>query len=541
MVFLRKKEVGKRAYYYLVENKRINGKVKQKILSYYGDKKPSTIKKEDKAFSVTKTEAVYDVGYALALFQIINKFKLDAIINEYVPKREGIDGGLCILLTAIHKLFDDNASLNNIKDWIITTPLVCIKKLDYKKLTVDNINYVFDKLMTYSKRLFPLEELQFRLFEVARQYFRLNDREIYYDITSAYFEGDKCEIAEKGHSREHRSDKKQINIGLITTRDRNFPIFTKTFPGNTSDKKTIIEIATTLKHLYHFEDIIAIMDRGMTSEINIQILDANQYDYVIGLSSTAKKVQELQDNISTLQIKRKGKVFQTKKEIPMYALKFVKNFFGKRRKLILLYNETKSKETIENMEIGIERAKKIFKSHKYKSPTKKDIDEIEKLSGGYVKIIKEKAKFKLIVDKESVEKTKKRAGKSVLLSTLNLSATETAKLYFSKDSIEKIFKFSKQYGNLRPLLRRIEQRVKVDVFISFLGYYLMAFVKNELKDKGFDITFESLMKGLPRIKGVVRKHAKRETKFAEILCQNEIQKKVVKLSKLEETFNKLCC
>lgn len=540
MTFLRKKEVGKRAYYYLVENKRVNGKVKQQILTYYGNKKPSTLKKEDKAFSVTKTEAIYDVGYALALFQIMNEFKLDAIINEYVPKREGIDGGLCILLTAIHKLFDDNASLNNIRDWIITTPLVCIKKLNYEKLTVDNINYVFDKLMTYSKRLFPLEELQFRLFEVARQYFGLSDKEIYYDITSAYFEGDKCEIAEKGHSREHRSDKKQINIGLITTRDRNFPIFTKTFPGNTSDKKTIIEIATTLKHLYHFEDIIAIMDRGMTSEVNIQILDANQYDYVIGLSSTAKKVQELQDNISTLRIKRKGEVFQTKKGIPMHALKFIKNFFGKRRKLVLLYNETKSKEIIENMEIGIERAKKIFKSYKYKTPTKKDIDEIEKLSG-YVKIIKEKDKYKLVEDEEKIKRTGKRAGKSVLLSTLDLSATETAKLYFSKDSIEKIFKFSKQYGNLRPLLRRIEQRVKVDVFISFLGYYFMAFVKNELKDKGFDITFESLMKELPRIKGVLRSHTRRNTKFAEILCQNETQKKIVKLLNLKKVFNELCC
>lgn len=36
MVFLRKKVVDGRIYYYIVENKLINGKVKQKVLLYLG-------------------------------------------------------------------------------------------------------------------------------------------------------------------------------------------------------------------------------------------------------------------------------------------------------------------------------------------------------------------------------------------------------------------------------------------------------------------------------------------------------------------------
>ena len=152
MAFITKKKIKGVLYYYLVENKRIDGKVKQKILAYYGTKKPSTKKEVDKTFFITKTEAVYDVGYSLAIYQIITEFKLDTLINSYVPKREGIEEGISILLAAIHKLFDDNASLNNIRDWIVTTPFISFKNLDYKKLTVDNINYVFDKLMDNSKR-----------------------------------------------------------------------------------------------------------------------------------------------------------------------------------------------------------------------------------------------------------------------------------------------------------------------------------------------------------------------------------------------------
>lgn len=38
MVFIRKKKLGNKEYYYLVENKNVDGKVKQKVLAYIGDK-----------------------------------------------------------------------------------------------------------------------------------------------------------------------------------------------------------------------------------------------------------------------------------------------------------------------------------------------------------------------------------------------------------------------------------------------------------------------------------------------------------------------
>jgi hypothetical protein len=40
MAFVRKKVIGGRPYFYLVENKRINGKVVQRVLKYVGTKKP---------------------------------------------------------------------------------------------------------------------------------------------------------------------------------------------------------------------------------------------------------------------------------------------------------------------------------------------------------------------------------------------------------------------------------------------------------------------------------------------------------------------
>src|SRR5437762_2358092 len=41
---------------------------------------------------------------------------------------------------------------------------------------------------------------------------------VLYDVTSSYFEGQHCPLAQYGHSRDHRSDRLQIVYGLLCTR-----------------------------------------------------------------------------------------------------------------------------------------------------------------------------------------------------------------------------------------------------------------------------------------------------------------------------------
>ena len=54
-----------------------------------------------------------------------------------------------------------------------------------------------------------------------------------YDVSSSYLEGRKCELAQFGHSRDHRMDKPQIAYGLLCNRD-GCPIAIQVFDG-TSD------------------------------------------------------------------------------------------------------------------------------------------------------------------------------------------------------------------------------------------------------------------------------------------------------------------
>ena len=90
----------------------------------------------------------------------------------------------------------------------------------------------------------------------------------------------------------------------------------------------------------------------------------------------------------------------------------------------------------------------------------------------------ETPKEKIIVKK--IKEKKRRAGKTVLLTSIEEdSASDSFHKYFSKDLIEKVFQFSKQYGHLRPFFRRLANRVQVDVFISHLAYFLVCCMRRE--------------------------------------------------------------
>ena len=84
---------------------------------------------------------------------------------------------------------------------------------------------------------------QLRLFPDDGTLFQLEYDLLLYDLTSSYFEGlaEDNDLAQRGYSRDHRSDCKQIVSALIVTRD-GFPLAHQTFAGNTRDLSTVKHI-----------------------------------------------------------------------------------------------------------------------------------------------------------------------------------------------------------------------------------------------------------------------------------------------------------
>ncbi len=120
------------------------------------------------------------------------------------------------------------------------------------------------------------------LFEQLRNLFSINVRLTFYDITSTFFYSDACPLADNGHSRDNRPDKKQVVIGVLTSYE-GYPLKHYVFQGNTKDETTVGEVVRHLKREYHIEQTTFVGDRGMITKLNLECIENEQFDYIMGV------------------------------------------------------------------------------------------------------------------------------------------------------------------------------------------------------------------------------------------------------------------
>src|SRR5580692_14954 len=90
-----------------------------------------------------------------------------------------------------------------------------------------------------------------------------------YDVTSTYLEGRCCELAQHGYSRDHRSDRPQIVIGLMCTAD-GCPVAVEVFEGNTADPLTLSAQIDKLKQRFKLQRVVMVGDRGLLTSARIE-------------------------------------------------------------------------------------------------------------------------------------------------------------------------------------------------------------------------------------------------------------------------------
>ena len=91
---------------------------------------------------------------------------------------------------------------------------------------------------------------------------------VLYDVSSSYFEGRCCPLAQHGYSRDHRGDRPQIVYGLLCTRE-GLPVAVEVFDGNTADPATLSAQVEKLKDRFGISRVVLVGDRGMITSARI--------------------------------------------------------------------------------------------------------------------------------------------------------------------------------------------------------------------------------------------------------------------------------
>src|SRR5438132_279800 len=133
-------------------------------------------------------------------------------------------------------------------------------------------------------RLLPHKaELEQHLVARLGVLFALHYDLLLYDVTSVYFEGQAARnpLAQRGHSRDHRPDCKQVCLALVVTRE-GMPVGYELFAGNRTDVTTVEQIVAQMEARFGAAQRIWVMDRGMTSADNVHWLRETGRRYLVG-------------------------------------------------------------------------------------------------------------------------------------------------------------------------------------------------------------------------------------------------------------------
>lgn len=227
-------------------------------------------------------------GPWLAL-ELVKRLKLDAFFQRVLPRgQECVPWSLTSLILVVARLCEPSSELHIAEHFYRQSALS-----DLLGVPVDRVDD--NRLYRGLDHLLPSKaELEVFLKERFGDLFAIEYDLLLYDVTSTYFEGlaHGNPLAQRGYSRDHRPDCKQVCIGLVVTRC-GLPLGHEIFAGNSHDSTTLEEIVTTMEARYGRAQRIWVLDRGMVSEEHLAFLRAGGRQYIVGTpKSQLKKFEQ---------------------------------------------------------------------------------------------------------------------------------------------------------------------------------------------------------------------------------------------------------
>jgi len=85
---------------------------------------------------------------------------------------------------------------------------------------------------------------------------------VLFDLTSSYFEGVTCPLAQLGYNRDGKPGTLQVNWGLLTD-ERGCPVAVSVFEGNSGDPTALLPQVEKVRASFGIDKLVMVGDRGM--------------------------------------------------------------------------------------------------------------------------------------------------------------------------------------------------------------------------------------------------------------------------------------
>ncbi|MCI0356618.1 MAG: IS1634 family transposase [Acidobacteria bacterium] len=431
---------------------------------------------------------------------------LERVCRELLPPgRRGTNWANLAAVLVIARLCEPSSELHIAEDWFRRTALEDLLGLPASQLYDEQLYRALDKLLPHKEAL--EEHLKHRLGELFEVEYDL----LLYDLTSTYFEGEAKDnlLAQRGYSRDHRPDCKQVNIAVLVTRE-GIPLGHEVFAGNVSDVKTLKQIVESVERRYGKAQRIWVMDRGLSSKKNVAWLEQEGRLYVVATPRSEWKRWRAQcEDPSGWQVLRddvEGKLCVADEG----KLRFVLCRSAHRRSKEKAMHQrfaTRIDTALTKLARRIERSRKPLARAPIDRQLGRLLQRNSRAAARYqIELIDEATRPATLRLQWSVRADWERAaeiseGCYVLRTNVaDFTAQQTWQTYVQLTQAEAAFRIHKSELSIRPVWHHKEDRVRGHILVCFLAYVLWKTLEQWQSQAGLGNSPRTLLEEFERIR-----------------------------------------
>ena len=343
MAFIVGKKQDNKTYYYLCESARVGGKPRIVSQRYLGSADEIAERLSEAGPGEpdrTRHLAFGDVG---AVWEMLSRLHVEQIVNEVVGARRSdakASVGTYIALATLNRIVAPCSKLAFAKWWETTAGdrwvRLSASALDHRRF--------WEAMDEISEE--QLRAIERRVVAAMVETFALDLSGLVLDMTNfaTWIDSgnEAAPIAQRGHSKQKRSDLRICGLGLVVSLDGGVPLISHAYPGNRPDVTQFSDMVRELVARFSSllgeersageERLTLVYDAGQNSEENYETLDATPLSFVGSLPPS--------DHPELLAVpKRRYKVIDKVAFPGLRAFETTKVVFGKERRLVLCHSD----------------------------------------------------------------------------------------------------------------------------------------------------------------------------------------------------------
>jgi transposase len=386
-------------------------------------------------------------------------------------------------LLAINRLCAPASELAIEQRWFPATALDDLLGIDAAQINDTRLYRCLDRLLPHKAAL--EQHLKQRYGELFAAQFDV----LLYDLTSSYVEGaaEKNPLMQRGYSRDHRPDCKQLVIALIVNPE-GFPLSYEIFSGHRADVTTLEAMVRLVERKYGRARRVWVFDRGIVSEENLALLRRRGGQYLVG--TPRSKLREFERELlgeDWLQVRADVEV----KLAPAPG--------GEETYILCRSTARKEKEQAIRSRFSARMEKALTALQKRVAAGQlRDRGKIERQLGAIqarhpqvadlyeLRVCEQDGKLAVEWQVRPERRTWQQVREGAYLLRTNLASSDPEQLwtsYIQLTEAEAAFRALKSELNVRPIFHQKEHRTRAHVMVAFLGYALWVTLKHLLKAK----------------------------------------------------------